>query len=470
MPDQQVNQQQVANEGKEVIEKDRRYVWHHMSPYKKDADPMVVAKAKGAWIEDIAGNRYLDGMSGLWCVNSGYGRQELADAAYEQLQTMPYYPMTQANIPAVQLAEKLNRWLLREDGDSQGNPRRDEYKIFFSNSGSEANETAFKIARQYHAQNGESGRFKFISRYRAYHGNSMGSMAATGQAQRKYLYEPLAPGFLHVPPPDCYRCPFGKSRETCGMECAQVFDQTITWEKPETVAAVIMEPIITGGGVIVPPEGYLKKVQDICRKHGVLLIVDEVICGFGRTGKRFGFQHEEVKPDIVTMAKGITSGYLPLSATAVRSELFEAFTGQEENDFFRHVNTFGGNASASALAARNLQLMEEERLPERSAELGSQLLQACDDLRDHPNVGDIRGKGLLLGIELVEDKESKEPASPAKVAQVIGECKKRGLIVGRNGDTVSGFNNIIALSPPLSITDEDFLFIVKTLKEAIHSL
>lgn len=437
------------------VEKDRKYMWHHMSPYAASQNPMVVTKGEGAYVIDLDGNRYLDAMSGLWCVNLGYSEKALADAAYEQLLQMPYYPLSQSHLPAIELSEKLNNWL---DG---------EYRIFYSNSGSEANETAFKIARQYHAQNGESSRWKVISRYRSYHGNSGASTAATGQAHRKVKYEPLSPGFLHVPPPDCYRCPFGQTYGSCKTECATVFDQVIQWEGAETVAAIIMEPVITGGGVIVPPPEYLKQVREICDKHGVLLIIDEVICGFGRSGQPFGHQNFDIQADIVTMAKGITSGYLPLSATAVRADLFDVFRDDDPFSHFRHVNTFGGNATACALAVRTLELMEDRDLVGRSQQLGQQLKSLLAPLAAHPNVGDIRTFGFLAGIELVEDKDTKKPASPQFVAQVVGACKRRGVIVGKNGDTTPELNNVLTLSPPFIVTDEEVQRIVDTVQAAL---
>ncbi|WP_134703236.1 aspartate aminotransferase family protein [Ammoniphilus sp. YIM 78166] len=442
----------------EMLEKDRKYLWHHISPYNEKVPPLVVKEAQGSWITDTEGRKYLDGMSGLWCVNVGYGREELAQAAYEQLKTMPYFPLTQSHLPAIQLAEKLNEWL-------QG-----EYVIFFSNSGSDANEVAFKIARQYHQQNGQPNRYKFLSRYRAYHGNSMGALAATGQAQRKYKYEPLGGGFVHVRPPDSYRRPVGMSVEEFNLQCAQEIEETIIWEGKETMAGVIMEPAITGGGVIVPHPVYMQKVQEICQKHGVLLIIDEVICGFGRTGKEFGHMNFGIKPDIVTMAKGLTSGYLPLSATAVRKDIYESFKEQADYAHFRHVNTFGGNPAACALALKNLEILEKENLIERARVLGDRLREEMRDIEDHPHVGDIRHFGFLMGIELVEDKETKAPAPLSMVGQVIGECKANGLIIGKNGDTVAGFNNVLTLSPPLSSTDEDLSFIVDTLKKAIRKL
>lgn len=450
-----MNESQAANE--QLIAKDREYLWHHISPYNEKAPPMVVAEAAGSWITDINGNRYLDGMSGLWSVNVGYGRKELAEAAYEQLLTMSYYPLTQSHIPAINLAEKLNEWL------------DDDYVIFFSNSGSDANEVAFKIARQYHDQNGEPARYKFISRYRAYHGNSMGALAATGQSQRKYKYEPLGMGFLHVRPPDTYRRPDGQSEEEFNLQCAQAIEDAIVWEGKETVAGVIMEPIITGGGVLVPHPVYMERVGEICKKHGVLLIIDEVICGFGRTGKPFGHMHYNVKPDIVTMAKGLTSAYLPLSATAVRKDIYESFKNSAAYSHFRHVNTFGGNPAACALALKNLELMENEQLVERSRILGERLSDGLKELAEHPLVGDIRSLGFLMGIELVDNKETKQPASLELVTKIIADCKSQGLIIGKNGDTVAGFNNILTLAPPLSSTDEDLDFIVTTLKNVFQA-
>ncbi|TKD71413.1 aspartate aminotransferase family protein [Pseudalkalibacillus hwajinpoensis] len=435
--------------------KDEKYVWHAMRPFDPKST-MVIEKAKGAWLTDHNGNKFLDAMAGLWCVNVGYGRKELAEAAYEQLKTLSYYPLTHTHAPAIKLAEKLNEML----GGG--------YVIFFSNSGSEANETAFKIARQYHEQNGNVHRNKIVSRYRAYHGNTMGSLAATGQAQRKYKYEPLGQGFLHVQPPDTYR---DVPNMDDHLPSVKAVDDMMTWELSETVAAMIMEPIITGGGIIMPQQGYMKAVKEVCEKHGALLICDEVICGFGRTGKSFGFMNYDVKPDIVTMAKGLTSGYLPLSATAVKEEVYEAFKGKQQYDHFRHINTFGGNPASCALALKNLEIMETEQLFNRSKELGEKLKNELQNrLSKHPNVGDVRGKGLLVGIELVEDRSTKKPLGVSELNKVIGYCRSQGVIIGKNGDTVAGYNNVLTMAPPLSIQEKDLDLLIQTVVEGLLQL
>lgn len=418
---------------------------------------MVVTKAAGAWVTDHEGARFLDGMAGLWCVNIGYGREELAVAAYEQLREMPYYPLTQSHRPAIELAEKLTELI------------GDDYVFFFSNSGSEANETAFKIARQYHQQKGEGNRYKIVARYRGYHGNTLGALSATGQAQRKYKYEPLAPGFIHVRPPDAYRDATGSTGKN--LPAVQALDETLTWELSETIAAVIMEPIITGGGIVMPQDGYMKAAKEVCEAHGALLIVDEVITGFGRTGKAFGFMHYGIKPDIITMAKGITSAYLPLSATAVRREVYEAFKGSEEYDYFRHINTFGGSPASCAVAVKNIDIIQKEKLIDRSARLGEKALNYLRrKLATHARVGDVRGKGLLLGIELVKDKSTKEPLDGKSVSSVVDYSKQKGILIGKNGATVAGFNNVLALSPPLVIEENDLELMLETVVEGISRL
>lgn len=445
--------------------KDEQYVWHAMQRHLEPRDgegaavpPPIVESGCGAWIEDVEGRRFLDAMSGLFCVNVGYGREELARAAYDQMCKLSYQSLLGAHRPAVELAERLSAWL------------GDEYVAFFAVSGSEANETAFKLARQYHQQTGNPGRWKFIARYRGYHGNSLGALSATGQAMRRYRYEPLAPGFVHVAPPDRYRCGYCGDQARCSLQCAREIDRTIEWELPETIAGVIAEPIITGGGVLVPPEEYLAEVAAICRRTGALLICDEVISGFGRTGQKFGFQHFGVTPDIVNMAKGLTSGYMPLAVTAVRREIFDRFRGVGEYDHFRHISTFGGLPAACALALRNLDILEEEGLVQRSAQMGDMLRSRLDGLRAHPRVGDIRGRGLIVGLELVADKKTKVAATDEVLAAVVASCRGRGVIVGKTTDAVAGQNNVLTLAPPLVTSEEDLIFLADVVEDAISAV
>src|SRR5919109_669280 len=380
-----------------------RHVWHQMSghPAEGAKGPLIFAEAEGAWITDVEGNRYLDGLSGQWCVNVGYGRARLADAAAEQLKRLAFHPLTRGHVPAVELSERLDELL---GGDRA---------TFYSNSGSEANELAFKLVRQYHQLRGEHQRFKIVARYRAYHGSTLGALSATGQAMRRSGYEPLAPGFIHVAPPDPYRDGVAEADlDAYGRRCAAELERTIEFELPETVAAVIMEPIITGGGVLIPPDSYLPAVKELCERQGVLLIVDEVICGFGRTGSWFGHDASGVRPDIVTMAKGITGAYFPLAATVVDEAIFAAFPSDPADPGrLRHINTFAGHPAGCAVALETLAIMEEERLVERSATLGAELLARLRErLGDHPLVGDVRRRGLLIGIELVADRATRAPA------------------------------------------------------------
>ena len=435
--------------------RDRR-VWHQMSgrPPEGAKGPLIIAEGDGAWVTDLDGNRYLDGLSGQWCVNVGYGRERLADAAADQLKRLAFHPLTRGHLPAIELGERLDALL---GGDRA---------TFYSNSGSEANELAFKLVRQYHQLRGEHQRFKIIARYRAYHGSTLGALSATGQAMRRSGYEPLAPGFLHVPPPDPYRDGIADDDlDAYGHRCAADLERTIAFELPETVAAVIMEPIITGGGILIPPDSYLPAVKAMCERHGVLLIVDEVICGFGRVGTWFGHDDSGVRPDVVTMAKGITSAYFPLAATVVSDDIFAAFPADPADaGRLRHINTFGGHPAGCAVALETLAIMEEEGLVERSATVGAALLRRLQDaLGDHPLVGEVRGRGLLIGIELVADQATRAPAERAVSAGVVAAAQQRGLLVGRNVDTAAGLDNVIALAPPLSLTDGDVDHIVDVL-------
>ncbi|MFC4769754.1 aminotransferase [Effusibacillus consociatus] len=450
---------QLELETKDLVQKDKDHLWHAMYRYNEKASPTIATRGEGAWFFDTNGDKYMDGVSGLWCLNLGHGRKEIADAAYEQMVNLSYFPLTMSHVPAIELSAKISELL-------QGS-----YTTFFSNSGSEANETAFKIARQYHIQNGNPGKFKFISRYRAYHGSTLGAMSATAQANRRMKYDPAAPGFLHVPPPYSYRSPFGEDVPDSDRVAAELIDQVINWEGADSVAGVIMEPFISGGGVIIPSKEYLRRVAEICKKHDVLLIIDEVVSGFGRTGKMFGFMHSEgVQPDIVTMAKGLTSGYLPLGATAVSSKIYAKFKENGTHNHLRHISTYGGHPASCAVALKNIEIIENERIVDRVAELSESILSELYDLIALDKVGEVRGVGFLYGIELVEDKKSKAPASEELMGSIIAACKKKGLIIGRNGDTVPGYNNVLIIAPPLSSTEDDLRFVVETVKTVLSDL
>ena len=423
---------------------------------------LCMVEAKGCYVTDEKGKTYLDTLAGLWCVNVGYGRQELADVAHEQMSKLPFLSPVMTAEPVSEFANKLKE-LLGMDGH-----------VYFASSGSEANEAAFKIVRQHHLQSGRGGerRFKIISRYRGYHGNTMGAMAATGQAERKIGYEPGPPGFVHVMPPYPYRAHPKLSIDEHGEECARLLEETIIYEGAETVAAFIMEPLISGGGVLIPPDNYLPLVREICDRYGVLLIFDEVVSGFGRTGEMFAHHHWKTLPDLITFAKGLASGYMPVAATFAREEIFESFLGEAGDlSHFRQVNTFGGHPVAAAVALRNIQIVEDEDLPRNAEKVGEYLRAELNAaVGTHPNVGDIRGKGLLTGVELVVDRESKVPLAEPDVTAILAHALENGVILGRNTNTIPGRCNVLLISPPLILTREDADRIVEVVAAALADL
>jgi taurine-pyruvate aminotransferase len=443
-----------------VVQQDLKSVLHPIVQHKVlESKQIVVAGGQGSTIFDADGTAYLDAMAGLWCVNIGYGRTELADVAAAQMRELAYFPHTAMNAPAAGLADKINGLM----GGA--------YHIYFVNSGSEANEAGFKIARQYmkHEHPGEF-RFKTISRYFAYHGTTMATLDAGGMGERKAKFEPFSGDFVHVAQPYCYRCPFGLSYPSCGLACVKNMENTILGEGPETVAEVIVEPIMSGVGVAVPPDEYLPEVEKLCRKYGILLHLDEVINGFGRTGKMFAHQHYEVSPDIIAIAKGISSAYMPIAATVVKNSVFDSFYGDpSENRQVGQVNTYGGHPVAAAVALRNIEIMEAERLAERAAEVGRYFLDGLSSLMRHKIVGDVRGKGLLLGVELVKDRVSKEPVDAATIGAIVDFCRDNGVIVGRGGGG-RRYGNTIVFSPPLVITRAECDRIVETLDRALRAL
>src|SRR5579862_2941637 len=443
-----------------VVRQDLGNVLHPIVQHKVlETKQMVITASEGSTVVDADGTGYLDGMAGLWCVNIGYGRTELAETAAEQMRQLSYFPHTAMNAPAAALAAKVN-------GLMGGG-----YHTYFVNSGSEANEAGFKIARQYmkHEHPGEY-RFKTVGRYFAYHGTTLATLDAGGMGERKAKFEPFSGDFVHVAPPYCYRCPFGLSYPSCGLACVKNMEAAILGEGPESVAEVIVEPVMSGVGVAVPPDEYLPAVEGLCRKYGILLHVDEVINGFGRTGKMFAHQHYGVSPDIVAVAKGISSAYLPIAATVVKNDVFASFYGNpEENRQVAQVNTYGGHPAAAAVALRNIEIMQAERLVERAAEIGAYLLDGLRGLAGHKAVGDVRGKGLLIGVELVKDRTTREQLDPAQIARVVDFCRDNGVIVGRAGGGRC-YGTTIALCPPLVITRAECDRIVETLGRALDAL
>ena len=449
----------------EAISKDKKYVWHHITNHKpfEDADPMVIVKGEGMRVWDAKGNEYIDAVSGaVWTVNVGYGRTEIADAVREQLVTMNYFAQTAGNVPAAEFAEKL---IEKMPGMS---------RVYYSNSGSEANEKAFKIVRQIAQKKYDGKKYKILFRERDYHGTTITALSATGQFERKNQYGPFTPGFVEVPHCCEYRAQEGADLDNYGVWAADQIEKVILEEGPETVGAICLEPITAGGGVIEPPEGYWQRVQEICKKYDVLLHIDEVVCGLGRTGKWFGYQHYGIKPDIVTMAKGVASGYAAISCTVTTEEVFESFK-QDDDDprmgYFRDISTFGGCTAGPAAAMENMAIIERENLLDNVNEMGAYLRERLLGLKDKYDViGDVRGKGLFAGFELVKDRATKEPVDESLPIGIGADCMKNGVIVGRTNRSFRELNNTICLSPALIATKADIDEIVDALDNALSRL
>ena len=445
----------------ELVQQDREHLWHHLMQHKifETKEPLIIVEGNGLRIKDLRGQEYLDAVSGaVWCVNVGYGRESIAKAVYEQLVVMPYYAGTAGNIPAIRLAEKLTSLL---PGLS---------KVFYSNSGSEANEKAFKIVRQYFRKKYPGkDKYKILFRHRDYHGTTLGALSATGQQERKEEYGPFLDGFVEFPHACCYRCHFDKEYPHCDLDCARVVEEVIKQEGPDTVGAVIVEPITAGGGIIPPVKEYYGILQDICSKYEVLLIMDEVVCGFGRTGKMFGHEHYEVDPDMVTLAKGMASAYMPLSATMVKEEIFTEFVDDPSKPlaYFRDISTYGGCAGACAAAIESTRIIEEENLSENSVKTGGYLIGKLEELLELPIVGDVRGKGLFAGIEIVEDKGSKTPMNEKTLGKIMADITAENVLVGKTNRSFPNQNNVLAFAPALIATEADIDEIVAAVRIAL---
>jgi taurine-pyruvate aminotransferase len=446
-----------------IVSSDKSHVWHHLSQHKplQATDPLVIVEGKGLRVTDINGREYLDAVSGgVWTVNVGYGRESIADAVRDQLVKMCYFANSAGNIPGARFAEKL---IEKMPGLS---------RVYYSNSGSEANEKGFKLVRQLASLKNDGKKHKILFRDRDYHGTTITALSATGQEQRKDQYGPFTPGFVEVPHCLAYRAANGDDPDY-GVQAAREIEKVILREDPDTVGSLCLEPITAGGGVIVPPEGYFETVQEICQKYGVLLHIDEVVCGMGRTGKWFGYQHFGVKPDIVTMAKGVASGYAAISVTATTEDLFNEFLAEpsETMSYFRDISTFGGVAGGPAAALENMRIIEEENLLENVNNMGEYLLGRLHELKDkHDIIGDVRGKGLFVGAELVKDRNTREPVNESVAAAVAADCLKQGVMIGRTNRSLAKFNNTLCLSPALICNKDDIDEIVNSIDVALGNL
>ncbi|HEX3692444.1 MAG TPA: aspartate aminotransferase family protein [Solirubrobacteraceae bacterium] len=414
----------------------KRHLWMHftrMGAYDH-ADVPIIERGEGCYVYDRHGKRYLDGLSALYCVNAGHGRAELGQAAAEQAAELGFYTnWSYAHPRSIELAARLAELA---PGDLN--------RVFFVSGGSEAVESAWKLAKSYHAARGEPRKHKIVSRQLAYHGTSMGALTATGLPPLREPFEPLTPGGHHVPNTNSYRW----SEDRDPLWAADAIEEAIAFEGAHTVAAVILEPVQNGGGCFVPQEGYFQRVREICDRHKVLLISDEVICGFGRIGHWFGCQRYGVQPDLVTVAKGMTSAYAPMGAVIASDNVAEPFL--HGHAIFNHGFTFGGHPMACAVALANIELMERERLNDHVLAKEGEFKAMLDSLRDLPMVGDVRGAGFFHAIELVKDRDTKETFDAAESEELLrgflsGALFERGLICRTDdrGDPV------VQLSPPL---------------------
>jgi adenosylmethionine-8-amino-7-oxononanoate aminotransferase len=428
----------------------------HMS--STGARPTILVRGEGSRVWDQDGVEYIDALAGLFCVNAGYGRREIVEAMSAQLLELPYAaPFSFPSLPQIQLAAKL----------AELSPMGPDTRSFFVSGGSEAVETALKLAKAYQRRKGAPERYKTISRRVAYHGTTMGALSVNGLTGVRNGFGPLVPGARHAPLPHRFRCHGCAALDACSLSCADEIERIVEFEGPETVAAVILEPVQNSGGAIVPPPGYLRRVREICDRHGILMIADEVICGFGRVGAWFGSEALGVAPDLITCAKGITSGYAPLGAVMARKEIADAFIG-DEGDKFMHGITFGGHPASCAAALANVAIIEREGLCERARTMGDYLMRELKAaVGDHPNVGDIRGMGMFMAIELVRDRAGMQPLEePNLMAWLSDQFKRRGLIC-RADDRL---DPVIQLAPPLNIPQEDADEVVAIVADVIHAL
>jgi putrescine aminotransferase len=448
----------MAETAAELIKADHEHLLHPLHHPSEGAEPIIYVRGRGAVLTDIHGKEYLDGLSGLWNVNVGHGRQELAQAAAGQIGELAFYSnyIGSSNVPAIKLADKLMDLAY---GSMQA--------VFFTCGGAESNESSFKTARFYWKAKGKPDKVKIIARTHAYHGVTLQAMSATGIDAYAKMFGPRVPGFIHVQTCYPYRIEGARPGETAGQAAARELEEAILREGPDTVAAFVAEPIQGAGGVIYPTDDYFPLVRQICSRHEVLFVADEVITGFCRTGAWFALTHWNVEPDIVSFAKGVTSGYLPLGGMMVNREIKDAIDSVKPEDRWMHAYTYSGHPTCCAVGLRNVEIMERERLWERAARMGARLF---DGLRaafaGHPNAGDIRGgKGLLAAVELVEDRATKAPfAADRKLgARIQAEMVKRGVVTRLRGE-------VLLLAPPLIVSESEVDRLVEVARESVRAV
>ena len=392
-------------------------------------------------------------------MNVGYGRAEIADAVRDQLLKMNYFAGAMGTIPGARFAERL---IEKMPGLS---------RVYYSNSGSEANEKAYKIVRQISHNKYGGKKQKILYRQRDYHGTTIAALASGGQDQRKDQYGPFPDGFVEVPHCLEYRSQFGDVQDY-GVRAANAIEEVILREGADTVGALVLEPITAGGGVITPPEGYWERVQEICKQYEILLIIDEVVCGLGRTGTWFGYQQFGIEPDMVTMAKGVASGYAAISCTVTTEAVFDMFKDNADDpmSYFRDISTFGGCTGGPAAALENMRILEDEKLLENCAEIGEYLFGQLEELAARfPKVsGQVRGKGLFQGLELVKDVETREPLDESLVQGIVADCmQNNAVIIGATNRSLAGFNNTLCLSPALISTKSDMDEVISAIDGAM---
>ncbi|XDA97812.1 aminotransferase class III-fold pyridoxal phosphate-dependent enzyme [Sulfitobacter sp. LCG007] len=439
------------NDLSRVVEADRAHIWHHLSQHKpyETTDPRIIVEGKGMKVWDQKGKEHLDAVSGgVWTVNVGYGRERIANAVRDQLVKLNYFAGSAGSIPGAQFAERLI-------GKMPGMSR-----VYYCNSGSEANEKAFKMIRQIAHKRYGGKKHKILYRDRDYHGTTISALSAGGQDERNAQYGPFTPGFVRVPHCLEYRRheQEGAPAENYGLWAADQIEKIILAEGPDTVGGICLEPVTAGGGVIVPPADYWPRVQEICRKYDVLLHIDEVVCGVGRTGTWFGYQNYGIEPDMVTMAKGVASGYAAIACLVTTENVFDLFKDDAADpmNYFRDISTFGGCTAGPAAALENLAIIEDEGLLENCSAMGVRMIENLDALAEkHAVIGDVRGAGLFCGAELVQDRASKDPVEEKRVQAVVADCMSQGVIIGATNRSLPGKNNTLCFSPALIATPDD---------------